>query len=269
MAGSLGGVDLKLARASEHLEAIERMATLGQSFVIPRTERVSDRTYTFLLESLPGPSDDLAVVLGDFVFNLRSTLDQLVYQLHVRHFRGRVPAKVEKRSAFPVRLSEPKETSDSWPEIGSLGVRERTKIERLQPYRLDPLSPSFRLRDNSDQLHWRRTAVRDVAFLNNIDKHRRLNVMSVAMQGAVVDSDRSTVGQTFEEERRFGVAVDPTDWLVRRVYDTPPATPPVHPGLIVQVGLEDQNGMFPMVTPWMRMLRRVIGEVVDMFRPLF
>lgn len=265
MAGSLSSVDLKLNRASQHLEELSRLAHIDHHrYVTPRTVPLDDRTFEFYLEPPPLPVEDLSAVLGDFLFNLRASLDHLVYQLHVRQFAGRVPERVEGNSAFPVRVIEPKEPPGSWREIRSLPSSEQEEIARLQPYLLDPASPSFSDKeDGDDDIYWRRVALRDVSQLNNVDKHRRLNLVSVAMQGVVVESG------DFGEERRSGHPIRSTEWVIRRTYTEPQSDPPLHPGIVIDVGLESQDGLYPMLVPWMQMLRRVVGEIVDGYRPRF
>jgi hypothetical protein len=263
MAGSLASVELKLQRAGFHLAAVETLAALPQRVTTPRAVAVDSRTVEYHLRPPTFPADELSVVLGDFLFDLRSSLDHLAFQLHVRRHRGRVPAAVERASAFPIHVTEPKVPTAQWKEIKTLAARERARLWRLQPFLLDPRSPSFSPRDQSDDLHWKRTVLRDLSRLNNIDKHRRLSVVAVAMQGTVVE-----VGD-FEEERRSGAPIDSSKWVVRRKYATPQANLPMHPGIVMDVGLESDGGYFPMVVPWMQLLRRVTGEIIDVFRPLF
>lgn len=263
MTGTLKSVDLKLQRASAHLATVEKLAVLRQCVTTPRALAVDSHTVEYYLQPPVFPADELSVVLGDFLFDLRASLDHLAFQLHVRRHRGRVPAGVERTSAFPIHLTEPKAPTAQWKEIKTLAARERARLWRLQPFLLDPRSPSFSLRDRSDDLHWKRTVLRDVSSLNNIDKHRRLSVVAVAMQGTVVE-----VGD-FQEESRSGAPIEPTDWVVRRTYAAPRSKVPSHPGIVVDVGLESDGGYFPMVVPWMQLLRRVTGEIIDVFRPLF
>lgn len=145
----------------------------------------------------------------------------------------------------------------------SLSKRHQQQIAGLQPYLLDPTSPSFSLRDQGNAIYWQRVGLQDIHELNNLDKHRRLSVVNVATQGTVVENG------DFQVETRFGQVLSPSDWSVRRTYRSAQAAIPQHPGLIVNIGLENQDGKFPHMTPWMQFLHRIVGEIIDRFRTSF
>ena len=128
-------------------------------------------------------SNDWPLLYGEAFFNLRSALDHLAFQLHVRRYRGQVPPAVEGQSAFPIytvtrvpkdRRGNPTPTS-KWSQIKNLGARDRAAIEYLQPYRGvgDDYPPRTLVR------RYRR-ALLDVNRINNIDKHRNLHVVHTA-----------------------------------------------------------------------------------------
>lgn len=121
----------------------------------------------YLVESVPPLHADVPLIISECLFNLRSALDQLVFQLHVRRFKGRVPSDAEKASQFPI-LDDPRARiadTAKWNEIKRLGVRQRTTIKNLQPY----------VRRN-DRWHQTRARLSALHRLNNIDKHRRLHI---------------------------------------------------------------------------------------------
>jgi len=52
---------------------------------------------------LPGGVDpDWLLIAAEIMFDLRSALDHLVYLLHVRRHRDRVPKSVATRTQFPI-----------------------------------------------------------------------------------------------------------------------------------------------------------------------
>jgi len=81
------------------------------------------------------------VVLGEALYDLRAALDHLVYELHVRRFRGPPPKDVVEDCAFPIRVKEKTDKkgaavpTSSWRQIKRLKRRDRDRIERLQPYK--------------------------------------------------------------------------------------------------------------------------------------
>jgi hypothetical protein len=120
----------------------------------------------YLAEPVPEVDDAVPFIISECLFNLRSALDQLVYQLHVRRFRGRVPPKVEKASAFPILGHQTKNRDpNTWPQTKDLGKREQLAIKQYQPFM-----------QRNDDLHETRAILDVLGTLNNIDKHRRLYV---------------------------------------------------------------------------------------------
>lgn len=179
MEPTLRGVERKLYRAYEHHATLR-----DESPTIINGNRVrhytvaqahpDGRGYNFYLPPVqPLDADRWSLVLGDFLFNLRSALDQLVYQLHVlKYGGGTLPNEVEKLSAFPIRSKAPLDskrnplTTDKWGTIKQLPEPQRAMVERFQPY----------IRRN-DSLVSRRGALLMLDTLNNVDKHRRLHVV--------------------------------------------------------------------------------------------
>jgi hypothetical protein len=146
------------------------MGTLLDSYPVETKVHREGIEYSFhLVEDVPPPDDEIPFLLSECLFNMRSALDQLVYQLHVRRFRGNVPPAAERASMFPIldaaeaaRLGR---DPAKWNGVKRLGARERTAIKQFQPY----------LRRNKNLKH-QRDLLDLLAKLNNIDKHRRLHV---------------------------------------------------------------------------------------------
>jgi hypothetical protein len=172
MSGSLDGPILKLQRAWEHQNHL-RYEIAGGTFLDrhPVTCEVDSdgRTYRFYVEEIEEfDSDPWVVVLGDFLFNLRASLDQLVYELHVRHFRGRVPEKAERDSQFPI-FDDFSGSFEQHRYICRLSKRHKAVLKELQPY-LTATSTTDR------GLIAVRNYLSTLNRLNIIDKHRRLHI---------------------------------------------------------------------------------------------
>jgi hypothetical protein len=108
-----------------------------------------------------------ALMVGDFVHNLRSALDHLVYQLVISN-RG----TVTNRTAFPIFADATKYGKYSSPQIDGVPSMCVAKFKSLQPY--------FRSRNEPthDPLWW-------VHELDRIDKHRLLTVVTAVPQQGV------------------------------------------------------------------------------------
>lgn len=145
MSGSLEGPIAKLNRAIEHYLTLKNEFHWGADYkarpVTAKRQRDGSE-YIVRVGKIESLAPQWPVLYGEALYNLRSTLDLLVYQLHVRHYRGVIPEAVAGRSAFRIRKKVARESgsgailpTSSWPEIGHLGSRERARIEWLQPYK--------------------------------------------------------------------------------------------------------------------------------------
>lgn len=165
MKGSLEEPLAKLRRAKDHLVVLKGvLPNPGVGIMRPVTfeAQADGREYRLHVGTLPPlDTDGIALLLGDFLFDLRASLDHLVYQLHVRRYRGNVPVAVARHSAFPLRLNPSKD----WREIAAVSLKHQATIKHLQPY----VGRNDGWRDT-------RYALGLLAVLHNIDKHRRLHV---------------------------------------------------------------------------------------------
>lgn len=153
----LDGVRLKLFRAQKHLhdviEVVGRMEN-GQCEIIP--EHKPDSNLGVLrIRLTPKPPPELSVVAGDCLFNLRSALDHLVWQLVLAN--GKMPTR---HNMFPI-CESPKAFAYNIGKLRRLdgvSAQAHALIESLQPYptRENPLGM--------------------LATLHNIDKHQTINV---------------------------------------------------------------------------------------------
>jgi hypothetical protein len=173
MSGSLDGPILKLQRAWDHQNYL-RHEIAGGTFldshpVASQVDRAG-REYRFYVGEIEEfNSDPWVVVFGDFLFNLRAALDQLVYELHVRHFRGTVPEDAEKDSQFPILDSAPSRVFEQHRFIRRLSKRHKAILKELQPY--------LTTESTEDRgLIAVRSALSTLNRLNIIDKHRRLHI---------------------------------------------------------------------------------------------
>ena len=172
--GSLDDPIAKLQWAIKHYLLI-RDALSGRDHQLIRLKMVASGDgleYKFFAEDVPQLPTDLPLMLGDAYHNARVALDHLVFQLHMRHYRGRIPSNVIKKPAFPVYDQIPNSGGPNhWDAVKRIGKKERVAIERLQPYNQRP-GPLYGIR-----IH-----LSDLSEINNQDKHRQLYVARTLAQ---------------------------------------------------------------------------------------
>jgi hypothetical protein len=154
MAHPLDGVKLKLMRAKRHLDEVIRVTKgfeIGKCRVLPETSK--DGTLVVLVVHLPPVPAELSVMVGDCLFNLRSSLDHIIWQL----CEGR-SQKPGNRTSFPIMTTQEAFERAKATRLGGVPAEAQRIVEAFQPYR-DEDSPLGLL----DRLH-------------NIDKHRKLNL---------------------------------------------------------------------------------------------
>ncbi len=174
MLTGLESARLKLIRAKKHLETLQGIiATIDARTDLYEVIKDANGKETFnLLEDLP---PDIAIIAGEIIYQLRSALDHLAFNLvQFNPSSIALPAKWDKRCDFPLWFTIP----DEWIKKGHVNPPlpyncfEKTLpgiskdafafIESCQPYYIGP------------GIH---NTMRVITQLSNIDKHRHLNVI--------------------------------------------------------------------------------------------
>lgn len=171
----MAGCQEKLWRAHEHFDVLqEEIAKLqtgqaGESQLVTfRTERKPNTPGTLrtVVASVTEPDLRLATVLGDMIHNLRSSLDNLVFELAFFGMRGKA---IPKRTAFP---SSP--TKAHWQSkyvqsdlLEGVLKKHRALLYQVQPCYRKSDSVSERARRRR-----KRSPTADLHHLWNEDKHR-------------------------------------------------------------------------------------------------
>jgi hypothetical protein len=173
----LTGIDsavAKVIRATEHLDAINRLIDSLTSSA-NAYEIIKDADGKEVINFLVDPPPPVAVLAGEIIYQLRSALDHLTFDLVKLNPSGvPLPAGWERRCDFPLWLTIPGEQircghatpplpyncfAKTLPGISKAAF---SFIEGLQPYR-------------TGQGHHNVMAI--IAKLSNIDKHRHLNAI--------------------------------------------------------------------------------------------
>jgi hypothetical protein len=163
--GMLSGLDSaerKLFRATQHLNSLEqRIRTYAKTIthdIIPDPD--GKETIHLAGETPPG----IAILIGEVVYQIRSAMDHLAFDL-VKLNEGKIqlPLNWEEKCCFPLWLKVPKKEPiyNCFDHIlPGISKAAYTFIESVQPYRRVGISNALRL----------------LAELSNVDKHRHLNV---------------------------------------------------------------------------------------------
>jgi hypothetical protein len=177
---SLASPFLKLLRAQEHLERVDE---LSEPFVAAESGRIRTRydgdagVVLFELDPQPTPPE-WGPIIGDCLFNCRSSLDQFANQL-----AGGDPN--DRDTAFPVCLDPATFEKRAARELAKMSPDAVALIEDAQPYQSPRTShPEY------DEL-W------VLNKLCNMDKHRALHLTSLAFDGASHYGELQIAGLNF------------------------------------------------------------------------
>lgn len=158
---ALHGLRAKLIRAQDHLEALRLMLRKFESTRCHvRFEDEPDGENCWLVLDLPKPAPELSAVIGDCLFNLRSALDHLLWQLVLVN----PPNVPSSKNMFPICSTPEAFTIETRKgRLAGLSIEALAAIESLQPY------------------HGGENPLTLLNYLHNVDKHRALNtVVSIA-----------------------------------------------------------------------------------------
>ena len=165
LSSKVARIELKVERADKHLhdlrvnlDAFYRVVQAEKSkFLVREIEPISGDEI-FKIVAVPEVPPMISVIAGDILFNLRSALDHLAFQLVIAN-----PACTSKKGIyFPFGENEPDYMASE--SRGVIETFAKTAVERI-----DALKP---YKGGNDFLWW-------LCRLNNIDKHRLLITTSM------------------------------------------------------------------------------------------
>jgi hypothetical protein len=268
----LAGAAEKLWRAQDHLELlVAEVKNLGAGEVKPATFRAEfkpdrqDLVWTFV-ETVTPPPLRLAVLIGDVVHNLRSSLDHLVFELSFLGTGGKVPSV---QSAFPcchTRSGRRGWDSDRVQKQQLAGVLEK---HRALIYKAQPC---YRRQDaTARRRRGKHNAIADLQNLWNEDKHRM--VQSVVVVAATVKprvgpyTNCQATALPRINPRFLGLPLEVgTEVLSIPVRVTGP-NPNVHVDVEIGGQIRLRNG-FPIVEALTR-IGGVVSGAIEYFEPIF
>jgi hypothetical protein len=199
----LKGVLLKLARAQTHLETLKadvRAYWEREPYGFRPEMDCEAGKYGLRIEIREDTPIGWSVIIGDFIHNLRSALDQMACQLVLIND----PAADITRTQFPIFLGEPKsgKSLKAWERMtDGMSPSIVTEVRDMQPYKAG----------NRAEEH----ALAILNALSNEDKHRLLigHVSAVAPHdtGSIGLIERGDVEIVSEPEIRIGVPLKDRD----------------------------------------------------------
>ncbi len=258
MDATLQRVKLKIDRAGEYLEELHKEVEAyldGRPYEVVREPREGGNPLLICKVNRLPPLR-LSVLLGDFLHNLRSSLDHLAWQLVLAN--GGTP---DTGTSFPVfekrrdfkKFKKNRETTTG--VVGEVAGEAADLIEGLQPYNNAAGSP-------------REHPLWILSKLNNIDKHRQFNIAilntSEVVQVDLLTADGTGIYMTLQFPNEVGknkpiedgasVGVDPfnvgPDYQLRI-------------GMYSMVGLQETEEVGPFGT---RSVGTVAQELLDHVR---
>ena len=172
---SIVSAKTKLVRAAKHLKAIQRcIATYSAShpYVITKAKGKGTRKLT-----IPkAPPREISVLVGEMLYQMRSALDHLAFDLVRRNPTGiPLPATWFKNCEFPLFINIPAKGNPPVPYITpvpqSVFAKKLPGISKPAFAFIESVQPYYRRAEIDCALAF-------LAELSNIDKHRYLNIVA-------------------------------------------------------------------------------------------
>jgi hypothetical protein len=158
VSAALAGVRAKLDRAGEHLQALDAATAEffeSKPYEIAGHFEPDTNQWIVTVKPFTDPPLRIGVILGDYLFNLRSALDHLVCQFALLDTGG---AATCERTQFPICSSPTNFVNKQGTWLLGLSPGHVADIERLQPYHRGAQAGDHFLSILNE--------------FNNVDKHR-------------------------------------------------------------------------------------------------
>lgn len=119
----------------------------------------------FPSEYEPPPLEEISLVFGELLYQLRAALDSLVYELAIID-SGQDPPPDADKLEFPIRSSERSFEQVAW-KIAPLSKHHRLLIGRIQPYPVQ---------EQTEAMKFMGQALKVLNDWARVDRHRRLHI---------------------------------------------------------------------------------------------
>ena len=255
--------ELKLDRAREHLSSLDdewRRWREGEPYRFVHEPHGDVSEYVIRAKIFEQPPARFAIMLGDCVYNLRSALDNLAYELAVAAHRRRgmaLPDEVADASAFPIcirREAFRSQRKGRKGKIGGMVPRAQATIQTLQPYR--------RWNKGASDPLWL------IDRLSNVDKHRLPHFQLMLPAGGIFTSEAFGVMRSVRMEIESGpVEHDAIMARYVRIADVPEEKMDVYFSPLLSIGFGDSLPIVKHQSVF-KILPRLINYVEDAVFPL-
>lgn len=170
MGNAIDGIESKLARADAHFKTLQmalKPILNAKPDLIPGKFDPSSGHHFFHAKRDSRSGDWLSPVIGDYVHNLRSALDYIVWAMTDPAIRASKKANKVEFPIFPDKAS-----FDRWapPKIGGIPPKAQAAIECLQPFNGPDCRSAYGIVHHTERPLWH------LLELDNWDKHRALNL---------------------------------------------------------------------------------------------
>ena len=156
----------KISRARDHIKALDLCASSYTSDKANFVVDESDGTKKFRVSK--EPPIEIAILVGEVLYQFRSALDHLAFELVKSNRSGIVlPSEWETKCQFPLLSKIPKQGKPTYPQffestLPGIDMAAFVIVQDLQPYNGG---------NGPTQLGW-------INKLANIDKHRHLHIVA-------------------------------------------------------------------------------------------
>ena len=189
---ALVGIHAKLRRAEQQIiemknESNRLCASIRDSIVREVNEDIDKQAWIYRGET-PNVPIELSITLGEILYNLRSSLDHLVWQLVLAN--GQTPGRYNE---FPITTDLQKWQETKGRALKGISQRHEAMIGYLQPY------------TGGINLPFDVSMLRDLNDLCNTEKHRHLILAVMVSKGIEpLEFDDSSTRQPFEGSVNIG-----------------------------------------------------------------
>ena len=248
----------KLSRAYIQLLMLQQQVQVrfppGKLWPLTVREHRTGLEYRFYLGDIPPIDPDWAVATSEILFNIRCSLDYLAFQLHVRRYGQNMPPAAEKASMFPVSADKSDFNKSGKRHIRYLSARDQQAIRHLQPYVT-----------RADGWKYTRHFLGLLSSLHNTDKHRKLNVVTVAQAGSFTPDFPASCG--FRADLA-SVPLSSGSHVQTWTFTSPPPEMKGNDGIILAAAIE-QAGQLMAVPGVLGDLADNVSYVIERFADRF
>ena len=163
----------KLKRADHHCDLLNKEVVAfyeEHPYEIVRKSDPDNTCHTFKVCGLRPLPEHWPLMLGELIYNYRSSLDHLIYELGIKNAGHAMSPADERACMFPLYEDPAKFRDNGRRRIAMLGGPEQTLVEWFQPY-------------NRQHFSRETFTLGYLEHLGVVDKHRRLNVLQQVMHG--------------------------------------------------------------------------------------